>query len=249
MKMFKLLKYEFRKTWYTKAILLVLTLIAQAAFLIGIFFDKDETLGLSVASLVMLATFGIMVIGLVSLIVFHQDLNTKQSYMLFMTPNSSYKILGAKALENGLSVFLSGVFFALLGLADISILVAHEGDLMAVVDMFRSLIEQLQSYLVFDAKNIITVFFAGLSNWLMTLSAAFLAIVIAATFLAGKKFSGVVSFLLFLLLIWGLEKVIGFIPDLRTLFRDMGLTAIASFVLMVVLYLVTGWIMDKKLSV
>ena len=147
--MFKLLKYEFRKTWYTKAILLVLTLIAQAAFLIGIFFDKDETLGLSVASLVMLATFGIMVIGLVSLIVFHQDLNTKQSYMLFMTPNSSYKILGAKALENGLSVFLSGVFFALLGLADISILVAHEGDLMAVVDMFRSLIEQLQSYLVF----------------------------------------------------------------------------------------------------
>ncbi|MBR4250336.1 MAG: hypothetical protein IKQ24_09300 [Verrucomicrobia bacterium] len=247
--MFKLLKYEFRKTWYTKAILLVLTLIAQAAFLIGIFFDKDETLGLSVASLVMLATFGIMVIGLVSLIVFHQDLNTKQSYMLFMTPNSSYKILGAKALENGLSVFLSGVFFALLGLADISILVAHEGDLMAVVDMFRSLIEQLQSYLVFDAKNIITVFFAGLSNWLMTLSAAFLAIVIAATFLAGKKFSGVVSFLLFLLLIWGLEKVIGFIPDMSTLFMDMVLTAIASFVLMVVLYLVTGWIMDKKLSV
>ncbi|MBR1813241.1 MAG: hypothetical protein IJ773_05395 [Lachnospiraceae bacterium] len=247
--MFKLLKYEFRKTWYTKAILLVLTLIAQAAFLIGVFFDKDETLGLSVATLVMLATFGIMVIGLVSLIVFHQDLNTKQSYMLFMTPNSSYKILGAKALENGLSVFLSGVFFALLGLADISILVAHEGDLMAVVDMFRSLIEQLQSYLVFDAKNIITVFFAGLSNWLMTLSAAFLAIVIAATFLAGKKFSGVVSFLLFLLLIWGLEKVIGFIPDMSTLFMDMVLTAIASFVLMVVLYLVTGWIMDKKLSV
>ena len=247
--MFKLLKYEFRKTWYTKAILLVLTLIAQAAFLIGVFFDKDETLGLSVATLVMLATFGIMVIGLVSLIVFHQDLNTKQSCMLFMTPNSSYKILGAKALENGLSVFLSGVFFALLGLADISILVAHEGDLMAVVDMFRSLIEQLQSYLVFDAKNIITVFFAGLSNWLMTLSAAFLAIVIAATFLAGKKFSGVVSFLLFLLLIWGLEKVIGFIPDMSTLFMDMVLTAIASFVLMVVLYLVTGWIMDKKLSV
>ncbi len=247
--MFKLLKYEFRKTWYTKAILLVLTLIAQAAFLIGVFFDKDETLGLSVASLVMLATFGIMVIGLVSLIVFHQDLNTKQSYMLFMTPNSSYKILGAKALENGLSVFLSGVFFALLGLADISILVAHEGDLMAVVDMFRSLIEQLQSYLVFDAKNIITVFFAGLSNWLMTLSAAFLAIVIAATFLAGKKFSGVVSFLLFLLLIWGIEKVIGFIPGMSTIFMDMVLTTLASFVLMVVLYLVTGWIMDKKLSV
>ena len=36
--------------------------------------------------------------------VLHRDLNTKQSYMLFLTPKSSYQILGAKILENGISI-------------------------------------------------------------------------------------------------------------------------------------------------
>ena len=247
--MSKLLKYEFRKTWYTKAILLVLTLIAQAAFLIGVFFDKEATLGLSVVALSLLATIGIMVIGLVNLLTFYQDLNTKQSYMLFMTPNSSFKILGAKVVENGLSVLSGGVFFALLGLADVSILAAHQGDLMALVDMFKTLIEQLQSYFVLDARNILIVFFAILSNWLMTLTTAYLAIVLSATVLAGKKFSGIVSFILFLLLIWGLERLIGFLPDMDSFFMDMVLTGSASLVLTIVMYLAAGWIMDKKLSV
>ena len=247
--MAKLLKYEFRKTWYTKAILLVLTLVAEAFFLVGIFADRYTMLGLSIMALVMLATFGVMVIGIVSLTTFHQDLNTKQSYMLFMTPNNSYKILGAKVLENGLSIFGSGIFFAVLGMADLSVLAAHEGDLMMVVELFTDLIEQFQSYFTINAQNIIVVFFTLLSNWLMTITTAFLAIVLAASLLAGKKFSGVVSFAIFLFITWGLNKLISLIPGTDTFFWNMVIDAGAFLVLMVIMYLVTGWIMDKKLSV
>ena len=49
--------------------------------------------------LVMCTIFGVIYIGIESVNVLHRDLNTKQSYMLFLTPKSSYQILGAKILE------------------------------------------------------------------------------------------------------------------------------------------------------
>ena len=63
--------------------------------------------GTGIVLLTMLAMGGIMVIGLASVVTLHRDVSTKQSYMLFMTPNSSYSILGAKMLENGLSILLA----------------------------------------------------------------------------------------------------------------------------------------------
>ena len=247
--MFNLLKYEFRKTWYTKAILLVFVLIAQAVFLFGIFADKYRAIALSVVALVMLASFGVMAVGLVSLFIFHRDLNTKQSYMLFMTPNSSFKILGAKVFENGLSTFLAGAFFAGLGVVDMGILAAHEGDLMMLIDMFKDLIESLQSTFAINAQNLIAVFFMLLCVWLMTLTNAFLAIVLSATVLAGKKFSGLVSFIIFLLINWGLSRVLHYIPTMDTFFLDIVVNCICAIVLTVIMDFITAWIMDKKLSV
>ncbi len=108
--MLKLMKYEFRKTWITKLILLGVTAVAEIAFLIGLYMEKETTLGLSVMLLVLLAFGGILMIGLYSVMTLHRDMNTKQSYMLFMTPSSSYSILGAKVLECGLSILIGGAF-------------------------------------------------------------------------------------------------------------------------------------------
>ena len=107
----KLLKYELRKTWMLKLIVLGMTAAAEILFLVGLWTQQERALGLGVLLLSLLAMGSIMVIGLYSLVVLHRDMNTKQSYMLFMTPNSSYKILGAKVLENGLSMLLAGAAF------------------------------------------------------------------------------------------------------------------------------------------
>ncbi len=106
--MLKLMKYEFRKTMFSKTILLVITAILEVLFLAGIFLDWDEGIGWGVIGLVLCACIGIAYIGLESLIVFQRDLNTKQSYMLFLTPNNCFQILGAKVIENGLSLLLAG---------------------------------------------------------------------------------------------------------------------------------------------
>lgn len=94
--MLKLMKYEFRKTAFSKLILLSITLLSEIVYLLGIFLKKDVFLSSGIMFLVLCATMGILYIGLESVTVLHRDLNTKQSYMLFLTPKSSYQILGAK---------------------------------------------------------------------------------------------------------------------------------------------------------
>ncbi len=46
--MLKLMKYEFRKTWFTKAILLAITALAEIVYLIGLYGDREGLLATGV---------------------------------------------------------------------------------------------------------------------------------------------------------------------------------------------------------
>ena len=86
--MSKLLKYEFRKTWALKLIILGITAVAELAFLITLFLDQKNHgfIGLSCVLLFFIAMGGTMLIGVQSVLTLHRDMNTKQGYMLYMTP-------------------------------------------------------------------------------------------------------------------------------------------------------------------
>ena len=58
----------------------------------------------------MCAIVGVFLHWAESVIVLHRDLNTKQSYMLFLTPKSSYPDPWCQGPENGISIALTGVF-------------------------------------------------------------------------------------------------------------------------------------------
>ena len=60
----------------------------------------------------------------------------KQGYMLYMTPHSSYKILGAKMLENGLSLMLLADVFA-LGVLNLELANAHFNTVKIVTNMIN----------------------------------------------------------------------------------------------------------------
>ena len=109
--MIKLMKYELRKTLSVKLILLAVTAVAELVYLIGLWQDSESMIATGIGLLLLLAFSGVMIVGIGTLLVLHRDINTKQSCMLFMTPHSSYAILGAKLLENAVSILLAGVFF------------------------------------------------------------------------------------------------------------------------------------------
>ncbi len=250
--MLKLMKYELRKTMFSKLVLLCITGVAEIAYLVGVFLkaDKgDQILAFGAIGIIMCMTIGIFYIGIDSLISFHRDLNTKQSYMLFLTPKNSYQVLGAKILENGISIFLAGVFFAALIAVDATIGILYIGGVKEFLDILDQLMISIRVDIHVTPREILMPFFAVLAGWLMTVVSGDLAIVLSATVFAGKKFSGIVSFLIFLLLDYIASKVLNILPDLGDMMAQYIMIIGVSFVMVIVMYVATGWIMERKLSV
>lgn len=251
--MFKLIKYELRKTWFTKAILLAVTAIAEIAYLIGLYGNLEDVMGTAILFLVLLAVGGILVMGLESILTLHRDMNTRQSYMLFMTPNSCYKILGAKVLECGASILLAGTFFFALGTLDITLALAKYGQLNRLWSLLQEFLRHfsVNGHLIqFDIRSLAAVTFVLLSSWILLVTTAYLADVISAAILYGKKHNGILSFLLFVLLSlstdWITRTVTSSIRDALTLMIVYGCIDLAFSALM---YVVTARIMDRHLSV
>ncbi|MGI6017565.1 MAG: hypothetical protein ACOX8M_01975 [Marvinbryantia sp.] len=251
--MLKLMKYEFRKTMFSKMILLVVTAIAELAYLIGVFAKNNEVLGYGSVGLLFCGIFGIIYIGIESLISFHRDLNTKQSYMLFLTPNSSYKILGAKVIENGLSILIVGACFAGLAALDMTIGMLYIGGVKQFLEVLESFAHIKITWNGEIIRNFLIIFMSMLSSWILAVTSGYLAILLAATVLAGKRLSGFASFLVYLVITWGLgtvsDRLLGFLPA-DSSSNVMFLTAIVLMLLFsAIMYMVTGWIMERKLSV
>lgn len=246
--MLKLMKYEFRKTAFSKMILLVITALFELFFLAGVFLKKDDLTAIGIAMLAVCATVGVVYIGLESVMMLQRELNSKQSYMLFLMPKSSYEILGAKILENGISILLTGVCFALLAVLDVTVATLYIGGVKELMNMVQSVLH-MGIDVMLEPKYILFGFFSTLASWIIYIVNADLAVILSASVLAGKKASGLVSFLIFLLLSgvlgWGMDRI----PSFQNAELDFILYIAVAFVVSLLLYLVSGWIMEKKLSV
>ena len=247
--MFNLMKYEFRKTAFSKVVILAITVIAEIAYLAGVFGKWEKTMAIGITGLAMCALIGIFYIGIESLLVFHKDLNTKQSYMLFLTPKNSYQILGAKVLENGIAIFVTGAFFAVLAAVDMTIGILYIGGVKEFLNVVEQVLHSIQVEIELTPQTVLFPFFAGLASWLMTIVTGYLAIVLSATVLAGKKFSGLVSFILFMVLTYVSGLLLDHLPVLGSNEANACLMIASSFVIIAIMYALTGWVMEKKLSV
>ncbi len=251
--MFKLMKYEFRKTWTTKLVMLGITAVLEAMYLIGLYGEKEDVLAISIGLLTAVAMLGVLVIGLESVLTLHRDMNTKQSYMLFMTPNSSYKILGAKVLECGFSILVTGAFFFALGALDISLLFAKSGTLNSVWDMIQQILNQITidgRPLTIDAATMATFTFNLLTGWIGVVTTAYLADVVSSALLNGKKYNGLLSFVLFLALSWLTGWVTGKITaGISATTTMLTVDGVISLAFAAIMYVVTAQIMERKLSV
>ena len=150
--MSKLLKYELKKTLPLKLIILGITAVAELAFLITLFLDQNNhgAIGVTCMLLFFIALGGTMLIGVQSVLTLHRDMNTKQGYMLYMTPRNSFQILGAKLLENGLSLALAGGFFFLLGFLDVTLLFTRLGSLEELWNFFKDFVRMIGEEIPFS---------------------------------------------------------------------------------------------------
>ena len=200
--------------------------------------------------LMLLAVGGVMMMGLGSVLTLHRDMNTKQSYMLFMTPNSCHRILGAKVLENGLSILTAGAFYFALGALDITLLFWRSNAINEIWDFVQQFIHSMNDQIRLDTAGFAAFIFSLLAGWIMTVTLAYLADVVSAALLNGKKHNGLLSFALFLVLSW----LIGWLTGMTTAgIADYNLKLVVrgavNLVLAGIMYEITAQIMERKLSV
>ena len=245
-----LMKYEFRKTLATKLMVLGATALAELAFLIGLYGEIDWALGLAVGLLVLLAFGGVMVIGLASVVILHRDMNTKQSYMLFMTPNSAYRILGAKVLENGLSILIGGACFFALGALDVTLLFAKEGQLAELWNTIRDFMSRIDERITLDLPTMLALTLNMLASWISAITCACLGVVISTALLNGRRWNGLLSFVVIMALLWltGIVQVKA-TANIRGIQTAFLVSAAIAVVLSVGMYFLTARIMERKLSV
>ena len=248
--MLKLMKYEFRKTLATKLILLGITAAAEIAYLISLYTENRNSLLACILLLGMLAMGGVMMMGLGSVLTLHRDMNTKQSYMLFMTPNSCHRILGAKVLENGVSILIAGSFYFALGALDVTLLFAKSNALNEIWSRVQDIIHSLNQEIQLNLSGFAAFVFHLLARWIVTVTVAYLADVVSAALLNGKRYNGLLSFLLFLVLSFIMGRIsqgaAGGIIDFDTRVAVQGGI---DLVLAAIMYEVTARIMERKLSV
>ncbi|MBR5649826.1 hypothetical protein [Pseudobutyrivibrio sp.] len=249
--MLKLFKYELRKTRDIKVIMLCITAILEVFFLIGLYGENERVFSISCFFLFIMAFVATVIIGVHSMKLLKNDLNTKQAYMLFMTPNNSYKILGAKVIENGVSIFLAGAFFFLLGVLDMTLILGKYGGLSDLIEF----VNELLAYRDMDMISVglmASYAFVQIAHWLYIIAVAFFAIVLSATFFNGKKWNSFASLGIFIAIVVVVNVIINAIfgGASVTISSTQNLIMAAIFlVLSVIMYFITAWIMDNSLSV
>ena len=247
--MLKLMKYEFRKTLFTKLVLLGLTAVAEAFFLYTLLDNQVEKESVAILLLALLALFGILFMGIQSILTLHRDMNTRQGYMLFMTPNSCYRILGAKVLENGFSMLLAGAFYFGLGALDIMLLLARNHSLELALETLRELFSMLGTEISFNLPDILCFVAALLCDWLSTVTLAYFADIISSSLLNGKRGGLLISFLLFLLLNYAVAKLLGVLPAMPSVGTDFLLKGGCCLAIAGITYVISARLMQRYLSV
>ena len=247
--MSKLFKYEFRKSLFSKLIFVGITGVMEIVYLIGLFRDLEDMMVIGMLGLFFTALAGISFIGIESILILYRDLTTKQSYMLFMTPNNSYKILGSKALENAFSVLLSGVFFGGMAALDFFLLGRKNIQIKDILDILTSMLKEVDPRLQISATALAALLLMILCSWVLQITTGYLAVVLACTFLSGKKGAAVISFVFYIAISMLTGWISKKIPGPKEAIPLLIFEACIFLAWSIVMYFITAWIMDKKLSV
>lgn len=247
--MLKLMKYEFRKQLFSKFAILGLLGLMELWFLYGVIMDKEKTCTTATVFLMILAFVGIFYVSFECIITFNNDLKTKQSYMLFMVPQSTYSIMGAKVLSAMIQIVLTALVFGFAAFADIMAIAVRYGEIGQLIDLFRDILREFLN-LDIDARKVMIVIASVVIGWVSTIVLGMFSITLSTTFMANSRAKGIVSFLIFIVINVIIFKLNSLITNgLQSTYTDYLWSILFSLAVSIALYFGTAWMLEKKVSV
>ena len=235
-------------------VLLICTAVGEGMFLLGtlllpqgIFLVRGEPnlgdgtiflLTVGIGLLALCATFGVMICSLLPFWLFRRELNTDQGLMLFLIPENSYAVLGAKVLEDLLVLAGSVLGYGLLAMLDVFLLTIRG----AGSEMFSTYFAA-HFYITESEGGGWTFLITAALVWLTILMVCFFGIVLQASLFRGNRGSFWIALLLVIVLAVVILRANSLIPGgAKSLFLllNVGIAAL--------LYFLCGRIMERHLS-
>ena len=268
--MLKLVKYEFRKSLTALMTLLGLTAGLEAYFLAALFLDKENHLFIAML-LMMLCAYAVAVYVFVRGVTSYSgELKSRSAYLIFMTPNSTLKIMGSKFLYTFVNGLLFAALYGALGLLDLTLTLqkyqrydAFWGAAQNFLKAYGVHVDQITLGLLAGTAYIFL-------SLLAVIALAYLAITLSHTLLRDRKGRGLVALLIFFLLNWLVNWFSGLFPsalDLlvvydgdmaqvtgqviatsREVLLSMLPAALISLGVIVLSWLGCAWMLERKVS-
>lgn len=242
-----LLKYELKKTMLFKLVVTGALLVGQCLIFLGAAGFRSGMnktifggiLSAGVMGLGMGIPMGILISGVYSTYLLYDELNTPKGYMLFMTPNTGYQIIGAKILESLISEVYFGLLMVIFGLINIPIFMADEMPSMsALLAALSAHYGDIPSFLQLLTSVVIDI----LVGWLMIVATVILTTVLQSTIFNGKRGSGLICVVIWILLCWGLLLFERFLGSITGIYGGF-LISIVEIILM--LY-ISGYLLEHR---
>ena len=249
----KLLKYEWRKQRMSRMVIGIALLAGVLLFGGGMLFGNEWMMGISLVILVVGTPFVLFYIGIESILILNRDLKTKQSYMLWMVPKSVWEILGSKWIAAILQMFFIFAVYSVAGLLCFLGTAQYSGNMQSVL----GLVQQMAKNISLDTQAVLAVIWILLQifvGWTMVIMTGFLAVILSRTVLLNSKAAGLLSVVFFFVILFVIERIFGFTAGYISIYIDgncfYDLWNMVYYILScLVLFGISGWIADKKLSV
>lgn len=251
----KLIKYEFRKQLLSKIVVALVIGGLEAFFFLGLIVDNDDWMGTAMGLFVMAAVFSLIYFSFEAIITYSNDLKTKQSYMIFLTPCNMFQVVGAKLITTIVQIVLVGGVYLTIGILNGLVIVARYGSLKQLIEIITQLFDTLSGVEI-RLMDIVFLIVMFLVTWMVFVAMAMFAITLSTTVLSNKKGKGVVSIALYFFIDWLVMKVASLVTPTKMMESDylvvnseawayIGVYAAA----LVLCYIGTALLLEKKVSV
>ena len=255
--MLNLIKYEFVKKYK----LILITLISSVVLDLYLF-----TKGIDGSSIFLVLFPTVMsILYMVDVIkMYGDDINKKSGYMLFMTPNSGYKIIVSKlitAVIEGFAILLIFFIFILINGSYINYLSGANINFNDIVYMVNRL---MTGSLGINLGHMLIFSLTGLLMLISFFTTVYTAMTIRKSIFSEMRFGSVLSFLIFLLINWGISTLSsGILNSLSNTYNSFIFSAMptasemfhmllpinALFIAQsVILTLCSGYLLEKKIN-
>lgn len=252
--MLHLIKYEIRRNLFTLLALYASILGIELFTLYSILTQSTTKTAISYALIIFCGFVGIMYIFIMGIQSYSKELGSKYSYMVFMTPNSTQKIITSKFLFIGVVALITSVISISLIVLDYNLVLTNFPQVADSISMAKIFTAEM-GYDVSGLAIYLIIYF--IIFWISIFSAiaiAYFAITLSATMLANKKGRGIISVVLFFILNFIISYVTGYFPKLEigsgviNMLFEPSLTYIFHILIIICSIFGNAYLLDKKVS-